>query len=246
MANNEVKISKIPTAKFLFESGLLFEINRSILHPFGLALEVRIEDVPLESTDPLGLDVDDSSKEQVITLGDLWDYRDDPEGMLFAEESFQEGLVKFNNFMQAFGKAKLEQRKELLGFIKQTSEVPADRVIAPTVTKPKEEVPKEDKPHKFLVSSNVSIKELENTLKTAGVSSPTVNVFKNADALGDPDAEEARRTREKYLEEGSHKSRSGQGMCKDPSPVKAKIPRGGTQVFCSTCGYIYFDSDLEV
>ena len=39
------KIKKIKeSAEFLVDSGLLFEINRKILHPLGLAIEVVVED----------------------------------------------------------------------------------------------------------------------------------------------------------------------------------------------------------
>jgi len=37
-------VKKLPAAQFLRESGLLFKINRDILHPRGLALEVVQED----------------------------------------------------------------------------------------------------------------------------------------------------------------------------------------------------------
>lgn len=49
------------------EQGYLQELNRKFLHPLGLALEVR---------------VDENGKE---TLGRVWDYRDDPEGMNFGD-----------------------------------------------------------------------------------------------------------------------------------------------------------------
>lgn len=49
------------------EKGYLFEANRRFFHPLGLALEVKI---------------DEDGREY---LGGVWDYRDDPEGMLYAE-----------------------------------------------------------------------------------------------------------------------------------------------------------------
>lgn len=48
--------------------GFIQEINRLVLHPCGLALEVIIDE-------------DDGSEK----LGGVWDYRDDPEGMAFAD-----------------------------------------------------------------------------------------------------------------------------------------------------------------
>jgi hypothetical protein len=47
------------------EFGYLHEINRLLLHPLGLALEVVIEE--------------DGSER----LGGIWDYRDDPEGICY-------------------------------------------------------------------------------------------------------------------------------------------------------------------
>lgn len=50
------------------EIGYLQELNRRFLHPLGLALEVVVDN--------------ETGKE---TLGGVWDYRDDPEGMFFDE-----------------------------------------------------------------------------------------------------------------------------------------------------------------
>lgn len=47
------------------EQGYLQELNRQFLHPLGLALEVNLNFDGSES------------------LGEVWDYRDDPEGMLY-------------------------------------------------------------------------------------------------------------------------------------------------------------------
>lgn len=48
------------------DKGFLQEVNRQFFHPLGLALEVAIDD--------------DSG---ACSLGGIWDYRDDPEGMFF-------------------------------------------------------------------------------------------------------------------------------------------------------------------
>jgi hypothetical protein len=50
------------------EAGFLQEVNRQFLHPLGLALEVIVNYDTGE-----------------VKLGGVWDYRDDPEGMLFAD-----------------------------------------------------------------------------------------------------------------------------------------------------------------
>lgn len=61
------KVKKMGIAEFR-EQGFLQEANRQFFHPLGLALEVNI---------------DDDGKE---TLSGMWDYRDDPEGMLYGDD----------------------------------------------------------------------------------------------------------------------------------------------------------------
>ena len=61
-------IKRIPIKEFR-EKGFLQEVNRQFFHPIGMALEVVIDDVGNE------------------TLGGIWDYRDDPEGMLYGNDS---------------------------------------------------------------------------------------------------------------------------------------------------------------
>lgn len=96
------EINKIPAGKFLYESGLLFEINRTVLHPFGLALEVNVDNETGE-----------------VTLGDLWDYRDDPEGMLYGEGQIRVGMEKYTKFMEEFGDEKINERLKYVGFVIQ-------------------------------------------------------------------------------------------------------------------------------
>lgn len=74
-------MKRIPAAKFLVDTGLLFEINRKVLHPLGFALEVEV------------------SHNGVMTLSqDLQDHRE--EGIEFSEESVVAGekkLAKMEN-----------------------------------------------------------------------------------------------------------------------------------------------------
>jgi hypothetical protein len=51
------------------KDGYLHELNRQVLHPLGLALEVVVEE-------------DGSAR-----LGGVWDFRDDPGGMIFGEDT---------------------------------------------------------------------------------------------------------------------------------------------------------------
>jgi len=60
------EIKRMPVDEFR-QQGFLHEINRQVLHPAGLALEIIVDDETGEES-----------------MGGVWDYRDDPEGMLFA------------------------------------------------------------------------------------------------------------------------------------------------------------------
>jgi hypothetical protein len=60
-------IKRIDIAEFR-ALGFVQEINRRILHPCGLALEVNVAEDGTE------------------TLGGVWDYRDDPEGMIYGPD----------------------------------------------------------------------------------------------------------------------------------------------------------------
>jgi hypothetical protein len=100
---SDVKFVKNPF-QFLVDTGLLFEINRRVLHPYGLALAIAPKDNEEEGT------------------FSLWDCRDDAEGILFAPEAFTNGQVKLEKFLQEQGNALLERRKNEIGFIVQEVE----------------------------------------------------------------------------------------------------------------------------
>ena len=61
-----------------WEAGYLQEANRRFFHPLGLALEVEVDDETGE-----------------FRLGGVWDYRDDPEGVLFSP-----GIIDPNKAMK--------------------------------------------------------------------------------------------------------------------------------------------------
>lgn len=93
------------------ESGYLQELNRQFLHPLGLALEVIMEDGEYR-------------------LGGIWDYRTDPEGILFQDLSDEDSLRNFQTV--ADQAAKLATfRQENFGWIVQPigSKMPADPLI---------------------------------------------------------------------------------------------------------------------
>ena len=96
-----VKASKL-TAEFLLDSGLLFEINRVVLHPMGLALGINNEADPAEMY--------------------LVDHRHDLEGIIFEDDTFVEGETKMRKFFIENKLArKFSERLEKLGFVVQGS-----------------------------------------------------------------------------------------------------------------------------
>jgi hypothetical protein len=83
-------------ARFLLETGLLFKINHEILHPYGLALELEIG-------------------ERDFTFG-IWDYQNDPEGILYSEKLLKEGAIKLKKYEDETGSKRKITRIRILGF----------------------------------------------------------------------------------------------------------------------------------
>lgn len=94
------ELKTINAGEFLLDSGLLFQINRDILHPLGLALAVDMGD-------------------EVKVSNNLWDYREDPEGILYSNGTLIDGEQKLKKFYDEFGTEKLNQRFETVGYITQ-------------------------------------------------------------------------------------------------------------------------------
>ncbi len=96
------EIKRIDIKEFR-ELGFIQEINRRLLHPCGLALEVIIDTETGETT-----------------LGGVWDYRDDPEGMAFAD-----GMITVDKVMSVetlFRRNALYREEHLGYFIQPASE----------------------------------------------------------------------------------------------------------------------------
>jgi len=86
------------------ESGFLQELNRKFLHPMGMALEVIIDD-------------EDGSE----SLGGIWDYREDDEGVYYdIEHSDEETIKSFTKkakFVEEHYNKVTQKRFKKLGFI---------------------------------------------------------------------------------------------------------------------------------
>jgi len=82
------------------EGGYLQELNREFLHPLGLAMSVIIEE-------------DDDGN---VEFGGIVDSRDDPEGIVFAEDMIDKDKV--DKVSEEFAE-KAENRMDKYGFIIQ-------------------------------------------------------------------------------------------------------------------------------
>ena len=94
-----MEVKRIPIDEFR-RYGFLQEANRQFFHPLGLALEIAV--------DP------ETGEEK---LGGIWDYRGDPEGIIFAEDTIDSQKTKRVLRMQ---KRKAKLRKALLGYVYQS------------------------------------------------------------------------------------------------------------------------------
>lgn len=83
--------------KEFVEKGFLQEANRLFFHPHGLALAVFVDDF-----------------DGTATLSGIWDYREDPEGMVFEDTTDPEWAEKMEQVKQERVRH-LEHREALFG-----------------------------------------------------------------------------------------------------------------------------------
>jgi hypothetical protein len=96
-AGQEAKVMDINE---FVEQGFLQEVNRQFFHPLGLALEVLIDDNGQAS------------------LSSIWDFRDDPEGIIFAPGgvmSDEDDIRKHANVAKLL-KSKIQTRIDRFGW----------------------------------------------------------------------------------------------------------------------------------
>lgn len=95
---NDIKIMDI---KEFRAGGFLQELNRTFLHPLGLAMSVLVDEDGNES------------------IGDILDYRDDPEGVIFDLKNSDDGCIEIfeKNYAKVYDERKkhAKARFELFG-----------------------------------------------------------------------------------------------------------------------------------
>lgn len=95
--------------EFLRDAGILFEINRQVLHPLGLELEFRLDE------------------DGGIAEMELQDNRDRPDAISFSAEEFNEGRSRYEDYLRAHGRRNIRKRRDL-GMVIQTG---PDAPLAP-------------------------------------------------------------------------------------------------------------------
>jgi len=88
-------------AQFLKDQGILFEINRQVLHPLGLELALTCDEGG-----------------ELVRL-ELYDNRDDPGPIHFPSDSFEEGRQKYEQYMSEHGRRNVQKRRRV-GMVTQT------------------------------------------------------------------------------------------------------------------------------
>ena len=115
MGEENKKIKTLSVKEFQ-ERGYLQELNRQFLHPLGLAISVIVN----EET---GI---------AESFGDIWDYRDDPEGIIFAD-LFTPEMVRKAKDISEEQKHMNDSRRKSLGYeiqpIKEESSMTCASVV---------------------------------------------------------------------------------------------------------------------
>ena len=93
--------------RYLVDKGLLFEINRKVLHPLGLAMII---------------DISRGKSKQLSIIGIA--ETDDPDGFMYPDEAFEIGADNYQRFLDAGTQKRLDHRQKKFGFaIQETPDV---------------------------------------------------------------------------------------------------------------------------
>jgi hypothetical protein len=88
-------------AHFLKDQGILFEINRHVLHPLGLELALTCDE-----------------DGELVRL-EILDNRTTEGPIFFSSEAFEEGRQKFEQYMAEHGRRNIQKRRQM-GMVIQT------------------------------------------------------------------------------------------------------------------------------
>jgi len=88
-------------ASFLEENGILFEMNRQVLHPLGFELRFQLGD--------------DGGLRGI----ELVDNRASAQPIFFSTEAFDQGRQKYETYMQEHGRRNIQKRRQI-GMVIQT------------------------------------------------------------------------------------------------------------------------------
>ncbi len=250
----DIKPNELPAGRFLYDTGLLFEINRRILHPLGLALRINYDDQDGALND----------SEAIISLSQIMtDYRDDPEGMLFDEQALEEGYKKYKKFFDEFAKDKILQRTEMLGYCIQSITHLPGALVAPIpvavepapnsnfeVEEVEEEQPEvDDEAIKLLIEKNNQKRTKEPLMKKASSFTGVKKIEDGEAVIEDSDKEDKKSFNKikKFIGVPHKKQGNPYKECisTKENTVYSSISGGTGIVFCSECGRTLLDSDLS-
>lgn len=244
-------MDKLETARYLHNTGLLFEINRRILHPLGLAIAVTYDDQ------------EGALSEEEAIMG-IFPYlinnSDDPEGMIFDKEALEHGSTKFRKFWNEVAKDKILERSKLLGYtIQSTKDIDteykeghtplADEVdLKDNLQEKTDDIDEEIEGLKQKNASKRITPSITDKISTRKKRAAFPTNANPADVVNPTDVNESQEFKKisKYVGK-EHKKPGKPGMCistKD-NTTSAPIPGGPALVLCTECGATLKDPDLE-
>lgn len=232
-------ISSLSVSKFLLDSGLLFQINRVVLHPLGLCLGVTLNNDDFDAV---------SEDKEVLKIKALQDKGGE---WLFDDLALREGSLKYAKYMAEKGEQRLQKRQQDLGYVVQDiSSV-----------------------YKEKISIGRKLRSDSKSLKKSAVVSIVNTVSESKQVDKESVKERNLRLRQKvdsdsYLEQREQKKERESDIdmsailntklpkpeinnntnvlhCPPHSPVSEPLKGGGNYTFCSKCGIILKDPDLN-
>jgi hypothetical protein len=108
-------------AHFLKDQGILFEINRQVLHPLGLELALTCDD-----------------DGELVRL-EILDNRSVEGPIFFPADAFEEGRQKFEQYMDEHGRRNIQKRRQMGMVIQTGPNLPKHFHKSPRPTAPKED-----------------------------------------------------------------------------------------------------------